>query len=104
MPGVMPPFTALVMYQVIDTISYRSSWTHRYPKLAERGDGVMAILEPSQISEPPEVRGRGVTVRKPDGKVSQLVAADSEAHHSVVGIFFSGISADEIPRGSLLEW
>ncbi|HEX8151019.1 MAG TPA: hypothetical protein VF591_27800 [Pyrinomonadaceae bacterium] len=92
------------MYQVIDTISYRSSWTHRYHELAERGAGVMAILEPGQISEAPEIRGLTITVRKPDGNVSRFVAADVEAHHSVVGIFFSGISADEIPRGSLIEW
>ena len=92
------------MYQVIDTICYRHGWTHRYPELTHRGEGVMAILEPSQIREPPEVQGRTVTVRKPDGSLSQIVATDSEAHHSVVAIFFSGISADEIPCGSQIEW
>jgi hypothetical protein len=92
------------MYQVTDTITYRSSWTHRYPEFAKRGDGVMALLEPGQIVEPPKVQGRTVTIHKPDGNVSQLTAAGSEVRHSVVGIFFSGISADEIPRGSLLEW
>jgi hypothetical protein len=104
MPGVMPLFLATVMYQVMDTITYRRSWTHRYPEFAARGDGVMALLEPSQINEPPEIQGRTVTVHKPDGNVSQLIAAGSEAHRSVVGIFFSGVSADEIPRGSLIEW
>jgi hypothetical protein len=92
------------MYQVVDTISYRSSWTLRYPDFAERGEGVMAILEPSQIKEPPEIQGRTITIIKPDGNTSQLVATDSEAHHSVVGIFFRGVSAEEIPRGSQLEW
>jgi hypothetical protein len=38
------------------------------------------------------------------GTSHRFVAADSEAHHSVVGIFFGGVSADDIPRGSLLEW
>ena len=92
------------MYQVIDTITYRDSWTYRYPEFVKRGEGVMVILEPSQIREPPDVQGRTVTVRKPDGNISRLVATDSEAHHSVVGIFFNGITAEEIPRGSQLEW
>lgn len=92
------------MYQVIDTISFRDSWIHRYPDFAKLGEGVMAILEPSQISEPPEVRGRTLTVRKPNGDLSRLVATDADAHHSVVGIFFGGVSAEEIPRGSHLEW
>ena len=104
MPDVRPLQEQLVMYQVIDTINYRGGWTHRYPELAERSDGVMVILEPSQIKEPPEIQGRTVTIHKPDGNISQLVATNAEVHHSVVGIFFRGISAKEIPRGSQLEW
>jgi hypothetical protein len=100
----MPLFLATIMYQVMDTITYRSSWTHRYPEFAKRGNGVMALLEPSQINEPPEIQGRTVTIHKPDGSVSQFIAAGSEAHHSIVDIFFSGISADEILPGSLIEW
>jgi hypothetical protein len=92
------------MYRVIDTISYQSSWIHRYPELAKRGEGVMAILEPNQIGERPEVKGRTVRVHRPDGDISELVATKAEEHHSVVGIFFSGISAEEIPRGSEIEW
>jgi hypothetical protein len=92
------------MYRVIDTIHYRDSWTHRYPELAQRGEGVMAILEPSQIKEPPDIQGRTVAIHKPDGNISRFVAADAEVHHSVVGIFFRGISAEEIPLGSQLEW
>ncbi|HYX72782.1 MAG TPA: hypothetical protein VE732_08425 [Nitrososphaera sp.] len=63
----------------------------------------MAILEPSQIKEPPEIQGRTIMIHKPDGATSQLVATDSEVHHSVVGIFFRDVSAEEIPRGSKLE-
>ena len=94
----------MIMYQVIDTISYRDSWSHRYREFAKRGEGLMAILEPSQINQLPEIKGRTVTIHKPDGNISQLVATDSEGHHSVIGIFFSGMSADDIPRGSQLEW
>jgi len=92
------------MYQVVDTITFRNTWTHRYPEFAGRGEGVLAILEPSQISEPPEVEGQAMTVHKPDGAVSRLVAGGSEAHHSVVCIFFGGVSAEDVPRGSQLEW
>ncbi len=92
------------MYQVIDTIYYQRSWTHRYPHLAKLGDGVMAILEPSQIGEPPDIKGRTITIHQPNGGITHLVAIHAEAHHSVVGIFFEGISAEEIPVGSQLEW
>jgi hypothetical protein len=64
----------------------------------------MAILEPSQISEPPPIQGCTVTVHKPDGTTAHLIATTSEAHRSVVGIFFGNISANEIPRGSFLVW
>jgi hypothetical protein len=40
-----------------EAISYWNSWIHRYPKFAKRGEGVMIILEPSQINEPPKLKG-----------------------------------------------
>ena len=92
------------MYRVINTISYRNSWTHRYPEFAKRGEGLMVLLDPSQITEPPDVQGRTIKIHKPDGQVTQLVAIDSEVHHSVVGLFFSGITEEEIPLGAQLEW
>ena len=100
----MPPEMAPVMYKVIDTISYSNSWIDRYPELAERGEGVLAILEPSQIKLAPDIRGLAVMIHKPNGETSRVVATDSSSHHSVVGIFFKGVSAEEIPRGSELEW
>ncbi len=92
------------MYQVIDTIDYRNSWIHRYPEWLERGEGVLAILDPNQIEVAPEICGRTVTVYKPDGKIARFVANSSEKPHSMVGIFFKSIFSEEIPRGSKIEW
>jgi hypothetical protein len=93
-----------MMFRVIDTILFEAGWIHRYPEFSERGEGVMAILDPNQIQDAPEIRDRAVMIRKPDGSVAQIVAASSEVHHSVVGIFFPAASSDDIPRGSELEW
>ena len=92
------------MYKVIDIISYSKGLIDRYPELAERGEGVLAILEPSQITLAPDIRGLAVLIHKPSGEISRIVATDSLAPHSVVGIFFKDVSAEEIPRGSELEW
>ena len=90
--------------RVIDTIEFKSSWTHRYPEIEARGEGVMAILDPDQIQVAPEVHGRPIKISRPNGSVGNLVATLAEEHHSVVGIFFQGVGSEEVPRGSELEW
>lgn len=92
------------MYRVIDTITLKNSWTHRYPELAKRGDGLLLILEPEQIKEAPDIEGRTVTVKRPDGSVSSCEVSHTEAHHGVVGIFVKGLALHEIPHGSLIGW
>ena len=92
------------MYRIVNTINYRNSWIHRHPVFAERGEGVMVILDPNQIKEPPEISGQTVTIYKPDGKIVQFVVGSSEAPHSLVGIFFKDVFSDEIPLGSQVEW
>jgi len=104
MPGVRPPVIALTMYRVIDTIAYTSGWIHRYPERAERGEGLMVILDPEMIKEPPDIRGHVVLIKKPDGHVANLSVTDVEVHHSVVGLFFAGMAQDEIPLDSYVEW
>jgi hypothetical protein len=92
------------MYKVMDVIDYRSSWTFRYPDFARLGEGVMVLLDPNQITEPPPIKRKTVNIQKPSGDTFQFTAFDTEAHHSIVGIFFKGIFSDEIPIGSQLEW
>jgi hypothetical protein len=94
----------MTLFRVIDTILFKSDWIHRYPELAARGEGVMAILDPKQIHEAPEVQGRAVVMHRPDGSTAQAIPSAAEAHHSVVGIFFSGASSEEVPKGAVLEW
>jgi hypothetical protein len=93
-----------MLFRIIDTILFDASWIHRHPELAERGEGVMAILDPDQIKEAPAIRDRMLAIHKPDGSVAQVLAGGSEVHHSAVGIFFPAASSDHIPRGSELEW
>jgi hypothetical protein len=92
------------MYRVMDAIELKDSWTFRMPELAGRGEGILAILDPTEISVAPAISGQTVTVRRPDGTVAQLTAAEVEAPHSVVGLFFKGAVPADIPRGSFLEW
>jgi hypothetical protein len=93
-----------MMFRVIDTILFNASWIRRYPEFAERGEGMMAILDPNQIQEAPAIHDRALTIHKPDGSVAQVLAGSSEVHYSAVGIFFPAASSDDIPRGSELEW
>lgn len=92
------------MFNVIDTIDYRNSWIYRYSEWQKRGEGVLVILDPEQIDQPPEVQNLTVTIYKPDGSISHFVANSSERLHSMVGIFFRDVFSDEIPRGSKIEW
>jgi len=92
------------MYRVVDTISYQEGWTHRYPEAANRGEGLLAILDPNEIREPPDIHGCAVSIHRPDGSVADIIADGSEARHSVVAIFFKGVTSEDIPRGSHLEW
>ena len=78
----------------MDVIELSSSWTHFYPEIATRGDGLLVVLEPEQIREPPEIAGHSVTIFRPDGTVSQLEASSVEVHHSVVAIFFKNVTRD----------
>jgi hypothetical protein len=93
-----------VRFRVIDTIQFKSSWIHHYPEVEARGEGAMAILDPNQIQDVPEIEGRTIMICRPDGSVKQLVASSAEAPHSVVGIFFEGASSEDIPRGAELQW
>jgi hypothetical protein len=92
------------MYRVIDTISYNKRWTDRYPHLVERGDGLLAILEPTEINAAPDICGRTVSVHKPNGERLDLIVDFVEAPHAVVGLFFKGASSEDIPRESRICW
>jgi hypothetical protein len=91
-------------FTVIDTIESKSSWIHRYPELAAWGEGVLAILDPVQIQVAPEVDGCSVTICRPDGSITKVVAARAIARHSVVAVFFKGPSIEDVPNGAELMW
>lgn len=92
------------MYRVVDTIDHRKSWIHRYPEYMNRGEGVLILLDPNQISDISDISGKTVTVHKPDGNKVRFIVGNSEVRHSKVGIFIKNVFSDEIPRESLIEW
>ena len=93
------------MYRVVDTIAFNNRWIHHYPRLAERGEGLLVILDPEQIREPPAVEGRTVVVERPDGSTSELTVHSVEAGaNSMVGLFFKDVSSDAVTCGSLIRW
>jgi hypothetical protein len=92
------------MYRVIDTIIYNETSMQRFPDIAWRGEGLLAILDPDQIQELPDISGRPVSILRPDGSWIDLVAASSEVRNSVVAIFFEGASRGDIPPGSQFKW
>ena len=93
------------MYRVIDTIVFRDAWLRHHPKLAERGEGILALLDPKQIREPPALQGRKITILKPDGRSAELIVDEVMlGAGSVVGLFFKGAPEDTIMRGSVIQW
>ena len=86
-------------FQVIDTIEHRASWTHRYPDIAAKGDGLLVILAASDPPPDTSLIDRAVMVLRPDGGVSEHVVAGVERGASKVpGLFFRGLSAADVPR------
>ncbi len=92
------------MVRVIDIIEYRRSWTDRYPELAGRGDGLMVILDPQQITHVEDLVGRTIRVTRPDGTELQVDVAAAEVRHGVVGLFLRDVPAADISRGTTVEW
>jgi hypothetical protein len=93
-----------MQFKVIDNIWITKDLSPRITHFADLGEGEMAILDPNEISSPPDIRGKSVTVTRPDGTVIRLVATSSEVSHGVVAIFFGNAPHDVVPRGSMLEW
>jgi hypothetical protein len=91
-------------FRLIDTIELREGWTHRYPDLAARGEGVLVVLEPEGPRPDALLAGRSVTVRRPDGSIiTPVVDRVERGAGDVPGLFFRGLSAADIPRGSTIE-
>jgi hypothetical protein len=89
------------MYRVIDTIVCSNAVL----QVAERGEGVLAILDPEQICEPPAIEGRAIAILKPDGSSAELTVSEVIlGANSVVGLFFRGASEQAVTRGSLIRW
>jgi hypothetical protein len=93
-----------MMLRVIDTIEHRQSWTHRYPDLAAKGEGLLVVLESDGTTPDASLVGKPVSVRRPDGSTMTLVVDGVErGAGGVPGLFFRGLTSPDVPRGSTIE-
>jgi hypothetical protein len=93
-----------MILRVIDTIEHRETWTHRYPDLAAKGEGLLVVLDPKGPIPTPSLVGEAVSVRRPDGSAISLVVDGIErGAGDVPGLFFRGITGADVPRGSTIE-
>lgn len=91
------------MYTVIDTINCRG-WIKRYPQWLEKGEGLLVILDPSQISERPDIPNNRVKILRPDNTTFELTVAEVEVNHNIVALFFKDAFPEKIPRLSTILW
>lgn len=91
------------MYTIIDIINFRG-WIHRYPDLVARGEGILLVLDPSQISDKPNIPYNKVKILRPDKTTIELSVDEIEVRHKVVGMFIKGVYRDEVPRLSIISW
>ena len=95
------------MFAVLEAIDFRDKWMQHYrhkPDFSNREEGVVAVLDPHEIIEPPDIAGRIVKVFRPDGSTIVVTASHVETCNSIIGIFFKGIFSNEIPKGSKIKW
>lgn len=91
-------------YTVIDTI-HLGKWIVKHPEFAKSDEGMMAILDPAQITGKPEIPDNKVTIVRPDGSIIELIVAEIETNRrEVTALFFKDARRNEIPRLSKISW
>ena len=92
------------VFRVIDTVEHRAEWTHRYPEIDVRGEGLLVILESSEHVPEDSLKGQSVAIERLDGTVSDFVVAGvAWGANKVPGLFFQGIRSADVPRGSMIR-
>jgi hypothetical protein len=93
-----------MIFQVIDSIEHRQSWTHRYPGLAAKGEGLLVVLESGVAKPGASLIGKAVSVRRPDGStITAVVDGVERGAGDVPGLFFRGLTNSDVPRGSTID-
>jgi hypothetical protein len=91
------------MYRVLDTIVHSESWTHRYPELRARGDGLLVILDPKDTTNVFNEAATQATVSVAGRKSTVLPICSVEKNRAgVVGLFFRDTKEEAVPRGATL--
>lgn len=93
------------MFHVIDTIRWGLETQHKLASsgVPQLGEGLLVLLDPTQVTTAPMEAGGTVRVHSPDGTVNEWTVASVEVRHAVVGLFFANAKKNEIPLGSEIE-
>ena len=91
-------------YHVIDTIEIHCR-PNQPNELYERcgAEGLLAILDPLEVSEIPFAAGTLLRICRPDGNTLECATTAVLHPHGVVGVFFPTLKMGDIPRLSVLE-
>ena len=92
------------MFRVIDIIRFDETLILEQPDIVERfGLGILAILDPAQVTAAPMQAGSPVRIHRLHGKSIDRVVSKVDVRYSGVGLFFKGVDQHEIPRQSEIE-
>ena len=90
------------VYTVIDVINYKSEWLPSHAWMPQT-DGVLLMLDPSQIRGPQHQITR-VRVARMDGSSVVLDVSQVTVNpDGVICLFFAGMNAAEFSRGLTVE-
>ena len=91
-------------YHVIDSIQIRFRPDQSNDLYEQCGaEGLLAILDPLEVSEIPFAAGTLLRICRPDGSTLECATTAVLRPHGVVGVFFTNLTKANIPRLSLLE-
>ena len=66
--------------------------------------GVVAVLDAFQPPNPDAFVGRVVRLRRPDGPSRAATIEAVRDHGATVSLFFRGLTGDDLPAGSIVEF
>ncbi len=93
------------MFRVIDTINVNATLFVHQPEWRERygTEGLLAILDPAEVTEVPVAPGTLMRIHRPDGSTIEHITTYGERPSNAVGLYFPHLTANDLPRLSMLE-
>ena len=92
-------------FTVIDTIQLNDAQYRHFPDWKQKygSDGLLVVLDPLEVTEPPVAAGAVITIHRPDGSSMKHCVTVAERPSTAVGLFLSGLKSDDVPRLSYIE-